>query len=405
MDPRERLARDPDLAPRELELVEEARTLARERFAPRAEAYDRTTSFPREDFDDLFATGLTAAAVPIAHRGLGFAPPTNPLPLWLITRALASADLSLARCFEGHANSMVLLAGLATAEQQARFFAGVVDRGERWAAWSGEPRTPAPGEAALPAGTTVRVVAGGFVVAGAKVFATSAGAAEWALLLVNPAGPGGARHAGEAAGSVLLLACDLTDPSIEVDTRWWDPIGMRATVSHRVIFHDTFIPASNLIGPPGAYLSDGWQAAFVPHYAASFLGAAEAAYAHARAHLAVQSRGADPYVQQRVARMAIAVQTGDLWLRHVARLWRQDHLDAARIAGSAARHLVEHLAEETVHHAIRACGARSLIRPAPLERILRDLTFYLRHDNDDHVLATIGRAILGRDHDLSFYNP
>ena len=38
-------------------------------------------------------------------------------------------------------------------------------------------------------------------------------------------------------------------------------------------------------------------------------------------------------------------------------------------------------------------------------RILRDLTFYLRHDNDDHILATIGRAVLGEQHDVSFYKP
>jgi alkylation response protein AidB-like acyl-CoA dehydrogenase len=66
---------------------------------------------------------------------------------------------------------------------------------------------------------------------------------------------------------------------------------------------------------------------------------------------------------------------------------------------------VEHLAEQSVHHCIRACGARSLIRPSPVERILRDLTFYLRHDNDDHVLATIGREVLGERHDASFYKP
>jgi hypothetical protein len=45
------------------------------------------------------------------------------------------------------------------------------------------------------------------------------------------------------------------------------------------------------------------------------------------------------------------------------------------------------------------------VRPSPIERILRDLTFYLRHDNDDHILATIGRAPLGEAHDPSFYKP
>ena len=79
--------------------------------------------------------------------------------------------------------------------------------------------------------------------------------------------------------------------------------------------------------------------------------------------------------------------------------------EEAALAGIRVRHLVEHLAEQSVHHCIRACGARSLIRPSPVERILRDLTFYLRHDNDDHVLATIGRQVLGERHDVSFYKP
>jgi len=29
----------------------------------------------------------------------------------------------------------------------------------------------------------------------------------------------------------------------------------------------------------------------------------------------------------------------------------------------------------------------------------------VRHDNDDHVLATIGRSVLGKPHDPSFYKP
>jgi len=110
-------------------------------------------------------------------------------------------------------------------------------------------------------------------------------------------------------------------------------------------------------------------------------------------------------VQQRVARMSIHLETAHLWLRHVARLWDEDRREEAQLAGSRVRHIVEHLAEETVQHAIRACGARSLIRPSPLERILRDLTFYLRHDNDDQVLATIGKAALGQPFDASFYRP
>ena len=394
-----------DLTPEGRELVARASELARERFLPRADAYDRAATFPAEDFDDLFAAGLLAPTVPREHGGLGLGPVRgDTLTLWMMTKELAKADLSLARCWEGHANSLVLIDALGTEEQKERWFAGVVQRGEKWVAWSGEPQAPKPGERRR-FGTTVTQVEKGWVVEGTKVFATSAGGAQWAILLVNTAGPGGARHAGGAAGSLLMLACDLSDPTVTVDSSWWDPVGMRATVSHLVRFDGTFIPDANRIGPPGAYLAEGWQTAFTPHYAASFLGAAEAAYEYAHRYLAAQGKRDDPYVQQRVARMAILVETAHLWLQHVARMWDRGRREEAQLAGNRARHLIEHLAEETLHHCIRACGARSLVRPSPVERILRDLTFYLRHDNDDHVLATVGRALLGQPFDVSFHRP
>src|SRR5204863_514225 len=154
---------------------------------------------------------------------------------------------------------------------------GVAHHGEKWVAWSGEPQAPKPGEQRR-FGTTVSRKPNGWEINGTKVFATSATGANWAILLVDTAGPGGARNSGPAEG-VLMLA----------------------------------------------------------------------------------------------------------WSR--------------------ARHLVEHVALETVHNCVRACGARSLVRPSPVERIQRDLTFYVRHDNDDHILATIGRAALGQPYDASFYKP
>ena len=393
-----------DLSPQQQALVDRVAGLARERFAPRAACYDRTASFPREDFDDLHAAGLGAPTIPREHGGLGLGPfRGDSYTLWMMTKEIARADLSLARCWEGHANSLLLLDAMASPEQQARWFPGVVERGEKWVVWSGEPQARAPGEPA-PFGTTLARVAGGWLVDGTKVFATSAGGAQWAILLVNTAGPGGARHT-TSPETLLMLACELSDASVELDGSWWDPIGMRGTVSHLARFRETFIPEENRIGGPGQYLSGGWQSAFAPHYAASFLGAAEGAYDYALEHLTTQGKGADPYVQQRVARMSIHLETAHLWLRHVARLWDEGRREEAQLAGSRARHLVEHLAEETVHHAIRACGARSLIRPSPLERILRDLTFYIRHDNDDQVLATIGKAVLGQPFDVSFYKP
>jgi alkylation response protein AidB-like acyl-CoA dehydrogenase len=374
-------------------------------FADRADHFDRTATFPAADFDDLRAAKLHAPTVPVEYGGLGLGPlQQRTHVLWMMTAALAKADLSLARCWEGHANAIVLIDALGSDAQKERWFSGIVQQGHLWVAWSGEPQAPKPGEARR-FGTTVTRADGGWVVNGTKAFATSATGADWAVLLVNAAGPGGARHLTGADDGLLLLACDLRHPSVTVDTGWWDPIGMRATASHVVRFDGTPIPDAWCIGPAGAYLRDGWQTAFIPHYAASFLGSAEAAYEYALGYVQRQNKQADPYVQQRIGRMAVDVQTAHLWLAHVAGLWDTGQLADARAAGSRARHLIEHLALSTVDNCVRACGARSLVRPSPVERILRDLTFYVRHDNDDHILATIGRAALGVDHDSSFYKP
>lgn len=386
------------------ELLARVREVARA-CARRADDYDRSMKFPDEDFADLHAAGLNAPTVPPEYGGLGIGPVRgDALTLWLMTKELAKANLSLGRCWEGHVNSLVLIDVMGTRDQKDRWFAGVVERGEKWVAWSGEPQAVKPGQGGR-FGTALTRVDGGWLLNGTKVFATSATGAQWAILLVSTSGPGGARHATGDPGSLLMVACPLSSPHVTVDESWWDPVGMRSTVSHLVRFDNMFLPDDDTIGPPGAYLRENWQTAFLPHYAASFLGAAEAAFDYATAYIAAQEKAADPYVHHRVGTMAVNVESAHLWLCHVARMWDSGDRDDARLAGSRVRHVVEHLALETVDNCIRACGARSLVRPSPVERILRDLTFYVRHDNDDQVLAAIGRAVLGQPHDPSFHKP
>jgi alkylation response protein AidB-like acyl-CoA dehydrogenase len=394
-----------DLSRDQRDIVGRISELARGQFAGRADRYDRDAAFPREDFDDLFRAGLHAPAVPRMYGGLGLGPADGLLALWSMTRTLATANMSLARCWEGHLNSQVLLAAMADESQKARWFEGIVARGEIWAAWSGEPRSRVPGQTA-EFGTTLRKVAGGYEVEGTKAFATSATGARWAILLVNAHGPGGARHASASTtDGLLLLACDLSDPGVSFDPSWWDPIGMRATVSHVARFDRTFIPGENLIGQPGQYFRDQWQSCFSPHYGATFLGGAEAAYSYALNYVGVQGKADDPYVQHHVGAMGMNLESAHLWLRNVAGLWQEGRVAEARSAGNRVRYLVEQWALETVDRAVRTCGARALIRPSPLERIHRDLQFYVRHDNADNVLATIGRELLGRPHDGSFFRP
>ena len=96
-----------DLDPAHRAIIARATTLAADRFAPRAADYDREARFPVEDFADLHEAGLLGAAIPLNWGGLGLEPHRgDPFALWMVTKGLAKADLSLARCWEGHANAM-----------------------------------------------------------------------------------------------------------------------------------------------------------------------------------------------------------------------------------------------------------------------------------------------------------
>ncbi len=383
-------------------LIQTARTLAQSKFIERAGYYDEKAIFPAEDFDDLFDAGLMATLISESYGGLGLGHHKGDIYThWMITKALANADLSLARCWEGHANAMLLIDNIANAEQKSRWFNGVLQQRQIWSAWSGEPQHKKPGKSI---GTKLETADGGYLINGSKVFATSASAADWAILLVNTRGPGGARHAAHSPGSVLMLACDLSDPSVTFDDSWWDPIGMKGSVSYRVDFNNTFIPNENLIGKPGQFMTEEWQTRFTPQYATTFLGAAEAAYTFTEEYVKSQAKEQDPYIQHRFGKMALNLETGNLWLRHVARLWESGQDEAAKLAGNKARYLIEQLAMDTVTHAVHACGARSMIKPSRLELIYRDLSFYIRHDNDDHLLSMIGKASLGQHYDGSFFN-
>jgi len=385
------------------DVISNIKKLAEEVFATRAHQYDVEAKFPEKNFIDLYGIGAMAASIDPEYGGLGFAPDYgNIKSLWSATRAIAKADLSFARCWEGHNNALMLIDKIANEDQKRRWFGEVINKGARWAAWSGEPQLIIPNQK-YSIGTHVAKSEKGYVISGSKVFATSAVGANWAILLVSLAGPGGAREVADGENNLLMLACDLSDPSISFDGDWWDPIGMRSTVSYKVNFNNTVIPYQNCIGKIGEFLTRDMQNRFTPHYAVSFLGALDGAYEYALETVASQNRQQDPYVQHHIAKIKLNIDTLDLWLNQVAFHLDQNNNLAAQEAASQFRVLAEQLSEEGVQRCIKICGARCLNRPSRLERIYRDLTIYVQHDNADHILATLGRKALGLKVDKAFH--
>ena len=108
-----------DLSGQHAALVARAEALVPS-FAARAARYDAENIPQKEDFDDLRKAGLLPATVleKFGGLGLGYTDSRDPLPLWLITKTLARADLALARNWENHVNMVETLCVIGNEEQQ-----------------------------------------------------------------------------------------------------------------------------------------------------------------------------------------------------------------------------------------------------------------------------------------------
>ncbi len=377
--------------------------LVQNELVPLTKQLDLETGFPHASLKALAEARFHTSLIDPSYGGLGLGISRGDIyTQWMLTKRIATADMGTSRVWEGHSNAVLFLDHLANDEQKKEWFDGICNKGQWWGAWSGEPLAPKPGQQ-IKIGTKLERLPGGYRLNGTKVFCSGAPGIDWAVLFVNTKGAGGVRHT-QTPMSVLMMACPLNDRSISLDDSWWNPLGMESSQSLLVHFEDTFLPDEHLIGIPGQYLSEHWQTRTVPQYAATFLGGAIAAYKYTRVYVAKQRKEEDPYIQQRMARMHMAIESCELLFQHTARLWETGQLTEAILAGNSLRFQVEELTKEVVEHAIHCCGARGLIKPGVLEKVYRDLSFYVRHDNNDHVLATVGKAVLGVASDHNFHH-
>ena len=363
-------------------LIETARRLGRERFAPRAHRYDVEASFPFENYDDLRTAGFLGLTIPTRHGGLGAD---------YATYALVSAELgrwcgATALTFNMHACTMLWSSRMADdlpmadderalhERRRGALYAKVVQDGAIFAQPFSEPNSAAAAGHA-PFGTTARRVEGGWLVNGVKHFASLSGAAHYYGLLCTEERPG----APASAKDTLYLAVPAQAAGAEVFGPW-DPVGMRGTVSRSLRFTDVFVPEDAMLMPRGLY----YQAALRwPHMfmtlCPTFLGIARAAFDFTVAYLRGEVPGApgpglrsSPTKQLAVAEMRVKLEQAEaLFLRAIGEA-RVDPPPEARLRAYAAQFTVMEYANDLCRLAIRTCGGRSIMRALPLERLYRD---------------------------------
>jgi alkylation response protein AidB-like acyl-CoA dehydrogenase len=348
---------------------------------------DREGAVPAREIARIAALGLLAAPVPHTLGGLGYGTNSGAtLGLLALLSEIGRGNLSLGRLYEGHANALQLIATYGTPSQLAAAAADARDGRQLFGVWNTEA---ADGITFTPTG------GGRYRLSGAKTFASGAGVVGRAMV------PG---RLPEGGWQMCLVPMDQV--ATQTDASWWRPMGMYGSASFKVDFSGVEIGPEALIGAPDAYQRQPWMSAGAIRFAAVQLGGAQALFDAARTELRSLGRDGDPHQRARFGQMAVAIESGRLWLRGAA-----PHLDDLLAAGAdgtlddalgqrvvgyvnMARTAIERICLDTIELAQRSVGVRGMLKPHPVERLVRDLTTYLRQPAPDAALTDAGRYVL-----------
>ncbi len=334
--------------------------------------------FPADAFDLLRDAGALAFN---ATAGTRRPPAARELAL---VRAVAAADGSVGRIFDGHLNAVERLAVHGEGELRERELALVAAGRLRAGVWGGEPLPGEGPSALLPprAGDAAAGIVGRL--RGVRTFCSGAGGLQRALVL--------AREQRDPQAPPVAAWVDLTAPGeVEVDERWFRGAGMRASASHRVVFHDTAVLAR--FGGPGELVRQPWFGRDALRTAASWAGIADSAADAALEQLA--ARPARGELEALAAGQVLAARrTIELWVDAAAATIDRGTPDELARTAALARHAIAAAARELLDVAARACGSRPFAAGGRLDRARRDLELFLLQHRLEPIVARAGAVAL-----------
>jgi alkylation response protein AidB-like acyl-CoA dehydrogenase len=346
---------------------------------------DYEGAFPEQEFSRIAETGLLAAPVAREHGGMGFGAESGRGPLLLqLLKRIGYGNLAVGRLYEGHSNAFQLIQTYGSRDQIERYSRDAVEAQLIFGVWNTEM---ADGVKIHPNGT------GRFTLEGAKTFASGAGSIQRPL--VTGALPDG-------GWQMFIVPIDRVTTS--VDTAWWKPMGMRSSATFKIDFTGVELTQDELIGEPDDYHRPPWFTGGAIRFAAVQLGGAQALLDETRWFLQKVGRTEDPFQRQRVGLAQIAVESGNLWLQRAGEMLdralgakSEDEFQQVMTYAGMTRTAIEQIALDMIRWSQQSVGSRGLTRPEPFERIIRDLTMYLRQPAPDATLAGVGEYSLSHE--------
>ena len=226
-------------------------------------------AFPRTEFDWLTEAGLLSAPLPRRLGGSGLnGVGGGLLPLLQVLKQVGWGSLPVGRIYEGHVNALALVELFGTELQQARAADDVHEAGRIFGVWNAEEEA---------AGVTLKLkdLGGGrYRFEGGKIFCSGLGHVTRPIV--------GARWEG---GGWQMCLLPMEQIAARMDHRWWQPIGMEATVSGVLDLTGIELSADSLLGPPDVYYQEPWFNGGAIRFVAVHLGGAQALYDAARVYL------------------------------------------------------------------------------------------------------------------------
>jgi len=335
--------------------------------------YDAAPVFPIESLNLLRNVGLHRTFAPEKAGGEVFANRHHQYTCMLsVLRIVGRGDLSVGRIYEGHVNAMLLFAWFGTPDQHS-ILHQKLSTGAFYGVWATEP---SPG---------VRLITQGHdrSLEGAKSFATGAGGLDHAIVTAQP-----------EAGYRRLVIADASDGA-RADLSEWRVRGMRATGSGRYDLTGMDVAADDLLGAPGDYDRDPEFTTGAWRFTAVQLGGIEALLTETREAMSLAARQ-DPLQRAKFADAVVATRTAYLWVRECAARAAAQEADGPAFA-RMTRGVVERAAFDVMELASRIVGTRSAIDGQRIDKIIRDLSLYLRQAGPDY--AKDQAAIAWLDHD------
>ena len=390
------------------DLVAVARAVAAD-LRGRADRHDREGSYAPENIAAIWAAGLGNLTLPADLGGAG----ANTLTASKVIETLAMGDASTALIFLMHQIHLRTLSDPRSgwpAHLRRRIIADSLAGPALINALRVEPELGTPARGGVPATTAIRGIDGAgapvWRLSGRKIYSTGSQGLRWMSVwgATLPEDPEGQRI------GFFVVPAD-TDGIEIVET--WDHLGMRASASHDVVFHDVEIPIDDTaalqpLGNPSS--PDAAQAGTLARMnvllLSIYLGVAKAgrdwltSYLNERKPSNLGAALATlPRFQSAVGEIEALVYTSEQLLTVIAAALDGHGPDAERtLQGAAlAKVVVTTNVIQALEQAMALIGNPGLTLHHPLQRHYRDALCSRIHTPQNDVLLTVaGRAALNQ---------